>query len=110
MRFLRRLFRNKTKEKLAELSKSLEGFSAHRSKLQKEVDSLKDGMWKFQREVNGNVDVTGHYEVDNVQVVTNRQAHIPDVSGGVTHIDVQSRATIALILAALETHGLLASS
>lgn len=42
------------------------------------------------------------------QVLGARQAAIPDVTGGTT-IDVESRATIAAILNALRSHGLIAA-
>jgi len=56
MEFLRKLFNNKTKEQLAELSKKLEHVSSANTKLEKDLSSLKDGMWSFKREVNSNLD------------------------------------------------------
>lgn len=52
------------------------------------------------------VDVTGHYEVDGVQVVADQQAAIPDAAGGVT-VDAEARAAINALLAAVRTHGLI---
>lgn len=55
-------------------------------------------------DVDGNTNVTGVYKVADTQVVGAQQAHIADAGVG-TEI-----ATINAILAALETHGLLASA
>jgi len=62
MKFLRRLFKNKTQEQFSELSKKLEHLSSVNSKLEsvnskleKDVNSLKEEMWSFKREVNSNV-------------------------------------------------------
>lgn len=54
------------------------------------------------------VDVSGHYEVDGVQVVQEQGAAVPDASGGVT-VDTEARAAINSLLARLRAHGLIAT-
>lgn len=69
----------------------------------------------------GTIDVPGVYEVDGVQVVGNQQAHIADAKEDYVATDLDTEAEIITainatnaklndLLAALETHGLLASS
>jgi len=58
-------------------------------------------------DVNGNTNVTGVYKVDDVQVVSNQQAHIVDAPGDTA---ANNAVTINAILVALETHGLLAAA
>jgi len=54
----------------------------------------------------GNINTAGVYKVDDTQVVTNRQAAIPNPTGGVT-IDAEARAAIISVLTAMRTHGLI---
>lgn len=58
--------------------------------------------------VNGNIDTSEVYKVDSTQVVTNRQAAVPDATGGAT-VDAEARAAINALLARLRTHGLISS-
>jgi hypothetical protein len=59
-------------------------------------------------ELNGasQVDVSGGYKVNSVQVVTSQQPAIPDASGGAT-VDTEARTAINALLAALRIHGLI---
>lgn len=52
------------------------------------------------------VDVSGEYKVNGVQVVTSQQAAIPDAAGGVV-IDTEARAALNALLAELRIHGLI---
>jgi len=53
------------------------------------------------------IDLTGHYEVNGVQVVTDRGAAVADATGG-SVVDVEARAAINALLAEVRTHGLIA--
>lgn len=59
-------------------------------------------------EVDGDANVSGVYKVDDTQVVTTRQAAVPDAAGGAT-IDSEARAAINTLLARLRTHGLIST-
>ena len=56
--------------------------------------------------VDGNVNVTGIYEVGGTQVVKARQPNIAAPSGGAP-VDSAARATIVQILSLLQAHGLM---
>jgi hypothetical protein len=64
--------------------------------------AYRDGSWTSGSTRASEVVVAG------LKVVGARQAAIADAAGG-TVVDVQARAALALILAALRTHGLIAS-
>jgi hypothetical protein len=57
-------------------------------------------------DVTGNINCTGVYKVDDVQVVSNRGAHIADADGSLSSVTAQFNT----LLTRLETHGLLAAS
>lgn len=57
----------------------------------------------------GLIDTADKYTVDGTQVVTNRQAHIENPSGGATQ-DAEARTVINSILSLLETHGLMSAT
>lgn len=54
------------------------------------------------------VDVSGVYKVDGMQVVKEQQPAIADPSGGTT-IDTEARAQLILLLNAARAHGLIAT-
>ena len=69
--------------------------------------------------INGNINVTGVYKVDDVQVVKEQQAHIADLNAAYAagDLDIEAEiitainatnAKINAILAMLEAHGLVA--
>ena len=66
------------------------------------------GLTANELEIRGRCDVTGYYKVDNVQVVTNRQAAIGDVPTGGSAQTAANAQAINSILAAMRTHGLIA--
>jgi hypothetical protein len=72
------------------------------------ISAAKSGINTDISQLNGasQVDVSGVYKVDGVQVVTEQQPAVPDASGGVT-VDVEARTAVNALLAALRTHGLI---
>lgn len=74
------------------------------------ISAAKSGVNSDISELNGasQVDVSGEYKVNGVQVVTNQQAAIPDVAGGAT-VDTEARAALNSLLTALRLHGLIAT-
>lgn len=75
-----------------------------------EIDSLTSNLNISAAEVDidGNVNTTGVYKVDDVQVVGGQEAAILDPTGGAT-VDAEARTAISLILTAMRNHGLISS-
>jgi len=57
---------------------------------------------------SGNADLGGNLQRDGTQILTTQQAAISDASGGST-VDTEARAQLNLLLAAMRTHGLIAT-
>jgi hypothetical protein len=57
----------------------------------------------------GDLNVTGHYQVDGTQVVGNQQAAIADLADGGAASDGTCRSKVNDMLAALRAHGLIAT-
>lgn len=72
------------------------------------ISAAKSGVNTDITELNGasQVDVSGEYKVNGVQVVTDQQSAIPDATGGAT-VDAEARTAINDLLAALRIHGLI---
>lgn len=55
---------------------------------------------------SANINTTGNYSVDGVQVVSNQGAAVSNATGGAT-IDAEARTALNALLARVRTHGLI---